>query len=49
LPYIGYGYAHRFGKNKDLIFDSRIGIGPTINADKNIIVPVLKTGIGKIF
>lgn len=49
LPYIGYGYAYRFGKANDWIFDSRIGIGRTINADKNTILPVIKTGIGKIF
>ena len=49
LPYIGYGYAYRFGKSNDWIFDSRIGIGRTINADKNTILPVIKTGIGKTF
>lgn len=30
-------------------FDSRIGIGRTINADKNTILPIIKTGIGKTF
>lgn len=49
LPYIGYGYAYRFGKSNDWVFDSRIGIGRTINADKNTILPVIKTGIGKTF
>ncbi len=49
LPYVGYGYAYRFGKNNDWIFDNRIGIGHTINADKNTIIPVIKTGIGKTF
>ena len=49
LPYIGYGYAHRFGNNKSWIFDSRLGIGPTINADKNGVYPIIKTGIGKVF
>ena len=49
LPYIGYGYAYRFGKNGDWIFDNRIGIGHTLNADKNTIIPVIKTGIGKTF
>lgn len=49
LPYLGYGYAYRFGKNNDWIFDSRIGLGRTINADKNTIIPVIKTGIGKTF
>ena len=49
LPYVGYGYVHRFGKDKAWIFDSRLGLGQTINADKNLILPVLKTGIGKTF
>jgi hypothetical protein len=49
LPYAGYGYAHRFGKANTWIFDSRIGVGKTINADNNAIYPVLKTGIGRTF
>ena len=49
LPYAGYGYAYRFGKTKAWIFDSRLGIGRTLNADKNLILPVLKTGIGRTF
>ena len=49
LPYTGCGYAHRFGNNKAWIFDSRLGIGRTLNADRNLILPVLKTGIGKTF
>jgi hypothetical protein len=49
LPYAGYGYAYRFGKSKAWIFDSRLGIGATINADKNTFLPVLKTGIGRTF
>ena len=49
LPYIGYGYAHRFGNNKTWTFDSRFGIGATTNADKNGIYPIIKTGVGKIF
>ena len=49
LPYAGYGYAHRFGTSKTWLFDSRLGIGRTLNADKNGIYPVLKTGIGKTF
>lgn len=49
LPYVGYGYAHRFGNKKHWIFDNRIGIGSTTNADNNGIYPVLKTGIGRIF
>jgi hypothetical protein len=49
LPYVGYGYAYRFGKNNGWIFDSRLGFGATTNADKNNLLPVLKTGIGKTF
>ncbi len=49
LPYAGYGYAHRFGDKNKWIFDNRLGIGGTINADKNGIYPVLKTGIGRTF
>lgn len=49
LPYVGYGYAFRFGSKKQWTFDNRIGIGPTLNADTNGIYPVLKTGIGKVF
>ncbi len=49
LPYAGYGYAHRFGKDKTWTFDSRLGIGRTTNADNNAIYPVLKTGIGRTF
>ena len=49
LPYIGYGYAYRFGNTKAWTFDSRIGIGATTNADKNGIYPIIKTGIGKTF
>jgi hypothetical protein len=49
LPYAGYGYAYRFGNKEQWIFDSRIGIGVTTNADKNSIYPVIKTGIGRVF
>jgi hypothetical protein len=49
LPYAGYGYAYRFGKSNAWAFDSRLGIGGTTNADKNIVLPVLKTGIGRTF
>ncbi|MGL5892425.1 MAG: hypothetical protein ACRC3B_21215 [Bacteroidia bacterium] len=49
LPYAGYGYAYRFGKSNAWTFDNRLGIGQTINADKNAIYPVLKTGIGRTF
>jgi hypothetical protein len=49
LPYIGYGYAHRFGNKKEWTFDNRIGIGATTNADQNGVYPIIKTGIGRIF
>ncbi len=49
LPYLGYGYAYRFGKTEGWVFDSRIGIGPTLNADKNGVYPIIKTGIGRVF
>jgi hypothetical protein len=49
LPYLGYGYAHRFGKNSLWTFDNRIGIGRTTNADSNGIYPIIKMGVGKIF
>jgi hypothetical protein len=49
LPYTGYGYAYRFGKSNAWTFDSRLGIGRTTNADNNLILPVLKTGIGRTF
>lgn len=49
LPYAGYGYAYRFGRKLHWVFDNRIGVGPTINADTNSIYPVIKTGIGRIF
>lgn len=49
LPYVGYGYVYRFGISTKWIFDSRIGIGPTLNSDNIIIFPVIKTGIGRIF
>jgi hypothetical protein len=47
LLYGGYGYAHIFKNN--WTFDSRIGIGPTLNADKNSVYPVIKLGAGKRF
>lgn len=49
LPSIGYGYAHQFGTNNAWVFDSRIGIGQTTNEDKNTLLPIIKTGIGKTF
>jgi hypothetical protein len=49
LPYAGYGYAHRFGKSREWIFDNRLGFGATTNADKNVVSPVFKSGIGKTF
>jgi hypothetical protein len=47
LLYAGYGYAHIVKNN--WTFDSRIGIGPTINADKNSVYPVIKLGAGRRF
>jgi hypothetical protein len=47
LPYAGYGYSYLFSKN--WLFDNRIGIGSTTNADKNMFSPVIKTGIGRVF
>jgi len=49
LPYVGYGYANRFGSKKQWTFDSRIGLGVTTNADSNGVYPVIKTGIGRIW
>jgi hypothetical protein len=49
LPYVGYGYAYRFGNKKQWTFDNRIGIGTTTNADKNSVYPVIKTGVGLLF
>jgi hypothetical protein len=49
LPYAGYGYAHWFGATKAWVWDSRIGIGPTLNANNNLVLPVIKTGIGRTF
>jgi len=48
LPYMGYGYASRFGSKDQWLFDNRIGIGPSLNADQNIIAPIVKTGIGYV-
>ncbi|MBO0934467.1 hypothetical protein [Fibrella aquatilis] len=47
LPYAGGGYAHVFGS--DWVFDGRLGVGPTLNADKNSVYPVIKVGVGKRF
>ncbi len=49
LPYLGYGYAYRFGKSKNWILDNRFGIGITTNSDNNGLYPILKTGIGRTF
>ncbi|MFN0048733.1 MAG: hypothetical protein ACKVOU_06395, partial [Cytophagales bacterium] len=49
LPYLGYGYAYRFGNRKEWTFDNRIGLGATTNADNDGIYPIIKTGIGRIF
>lgn len=47
LSYAGYGHAFTFSQK--WLLDGRIGIGPTINADKNSIYPVIKIGIGRKF
>ena len=47
LPYMGWGYAHIFGQN--WVFDGRIGVGSTINADQNGVYPIIKAGVGKRF
>jgi hypothetical protein len=49
LPYIGYGYAYRFGDKRQWTFDNRMGIGATTNADRNSVYPVIKTGVGRVF
>jgi hypothetical protein len=38
-----------WGNKNQWTFDSRIGLGRTLNADNNAIYPVLKTGIGRVF
>jgi hypothetical protein len=48
LPYLGYGYAYRFGKLKNGVLDARLGLGHTLNAMNNIILPVIKIGVGRI-
>jgi hypothetical protein len=47
LPYAGWGYAHVFGPN--WVFDGRIGLGPTLNADRKAVYPIMKVGVGKRF
>jgi hypothetical protein len=47
LPYAGWGYAHILDKN--WVIDGRIGLGPTLNADRNGVYPVIKIGAGKRF
>ena len=49
LPYAGYGYAYRFGNREHWTWDSRFGIGATINADRNFVYPIIKTGVGRTF
>jgi hypothetical protein len=46
LPYTGGGYSLPLGEGPYLV-DGRIGIGPTIGADRFGIYPVLKFGIGR--
>jgi hypothetical protein len=47
LPYVGWGYAHVLDKN--WVIDGRIGLGPTLNADRNGVYPIVKIGAGKRF
>lgn len=47
LPYVGAGYAHNF--NNNWLIDGRLGIGRTLNADKNSIYPIAKIGVGRLF
>lgn len=49
LPYLGYGYAYRFGSRLKWTADSRFGLGITTNADSNNIYPIIKIGIGRVF
>jgi hypothetical protein len=49
LPYVGYGYAYLFGEKRRWTFDNRIGLGATTNADNNLVFPIVKTGIGRLF
>ena len=49
LPYAGGGFAWRFGRQKAWIWDTRLGIGPTLNADRNFVLPVIKSGLGRTF
>ena len=49
LPYAGGGFALRFGTQKTWTWDTRLGIGPTLNANRNLVLPVLKSGLGHIF
>jgi hypothetical protein len=49
LPYAGFGYALRFGPDRGWDFDSRIGLGRTLDADVNRFYPVVKTGVGRVF
>lgn len=47
LPYGGYGYAWPVGPRWTA--DARAGLGPTLNADKLRIYPVVKIGFGRKF
>ncbi|HAS39263.1 MAG TPA: hypothetical protein DCS93_02235 [Microscillaceae bacterium] len=49
LPYVGGGFALRFGPQKAWIWDTRLGVGPTLNADRNLVLPVIKSGLGRTF
>jgi len=49
LPYVGYGFAKRFGQEKNWTWDTRAGLGGTLNADNNSFYPIVKTGVGRAF
>ncbi len=49
LPYAGYGFAKRFGESKNWTWDSRAGLGGTLNSENNSLYPIIKTGVGRVF
>jgi hypothetical protein len=49
LPYVGGGYAYRFGSARRWDVDTRFGFGRTVNADSDRALPIVKAGIGYVF
>lgn len=47
LPYVGGGYSLPFGNG--WLVDTRLGVGPTLGADRRYWVPVWKAGVGHWF